>query len=1094
MIFSRYRGLLLPLSIALAFAPASASLGDCQPPGTPGDDVIVCSGIDALGVNSGAGDDRVLVEAGTGLTLDLGAAPFVPAIDMGSGSDGAEVQGRVEGLTSLLKHESDWGADVQATAELSARSGGLFFGVGDVASLLIGERGQVRAESYSRAEADAAGIAPFLYMTGYADAVAISANRAEAIRAEAAQVNLRNHGSIFARAAPEIDINSLGLAGAEADAPSFGIEIGDAESTATAEAYSTAAAITISPPPGAVSPTASIANEETGRIYAIATGRAEADGPASAESLLNPLPGVATATSSIDAAATADASGIDARFSAARLTNRGLVRVDGVAYAEADAVSDATAWGTLIPFPPWYCPFCPAPVRAYATTDADSNATASGIRAGGGDDLILNAGTGVIEVDARAESYADSIAILVGIPVGWDATADATATAIAVGIDAGGGDNEVTNDGRISVSASAIAEASATVDAFPDDASRFAFASATAIRTGSGNDRIQSSGGLSTSVDGANGAGVAVDSGAGDDQVDFLGASFTDGRIDLGDGNDELTLIGGAVVTGNALAGAGTDRANFNGAGSYSAQLVDFEAVEKRGLGTFRLDAGLPTVERLTMLAGTLSIAGGYQASASGVFEAFVDPTGDAGASGRFVADGGIGLDGALSVTRGPGYVSDLRSWELIRGASVTGGFDAVSLPASSPLLSFELETQPQAVLLRAHASPFDTYATTRVGRNTARYLQSIAPVTTGGLNLAMGELQFLPLGEHDPAYIALSSETHDSYTTAALDTTKRYGENVREQMRQGRALQRDRYADYLISSEDAEEALPPVGALREFHGLQLWLSPLYANSNVDEQGGFTGYDADVWGTSAGVQVRLDRRSFVGISGGYAKTRLDLDQNEGLGQVKNGYATLFGSVWGNRWYGQALLSYGHHRFEDERLTQFGSISEVAKSDHDGQSVSIALDLGLDARTIRAWNAAPYVSVEYAYLSEDAYTERGTGSLLLTIDERDTNSVVSELGLRLSGVRLYRLVAPELTIGWRHDFDVDARTLGGRFVTGPVTPFSLPGRYIQQDAARLGFSLRVEREDFPVHAALQTEAVVGGDAQDYLVSFRLGYLF
>jgi len=605
---------------------------------------------------------------------------------------------------------------------------------------------------------------------------------------------------------------------------------------------------------------------------------------------------------------------------------------------------------------------------------------------------------------------------------------------------------------------------------------------------GNGNAKIEIAGGTVQGGSGS-GAGVQFADGATNTLTNAGVLWALSGLAVAGTGGDETVFNDGRVI-GNVSLGTGSNGFdNRLGSQFFAGTNVDLGGGLLSNTGEFFLGTGGAYQDT--------SLVGSFAQSAPGSFTARIDVNG--GERDRLVISGNAALGGELVVQRNGGYVRDDSSWEVLRAAGATGTFATETLPAPAPLLFFDVEydvapTLPSSVSIRAQALPFDTYATTRVGRNTARYLESIAPVTTGGLNLAMGELQLLPLGEHDPAYIALSSETHDSYTTAALDTTKRYGENVREQMRQGRALQRDRYADYLISSGGGAEALPPVGALREFHGLQMWVAPLYANSNVDEEGGFTGYEADVWGTSAGVQVRLDRRSFVGFSGGYAKTRLDLDQNEGLGQVKNGYATLFGSVWGNRWYGQALLSYGHHRFEDERLTQFGSISDVAKSEHDGQSVSIALDFGLDARTIRAWNAAPYVSIEYAYLSEDAYTEHGTGSLLLTIEERDTNSVVSELGLRLSGVRLYGLVTPDLTVGWRHDYDVDERTLGGRFVTGPVTPFSLPGRYIQQDAARLGFSLRVDREDFPVHAALQTEGILGGGAQDYLASIRLGYLF
>ncbi len=592
-------------------------------------------------------------------------------------------------------------------------------------------------------------------------------------------------------------------------------------------------------------------------------------------------------------------------------------------------------------------------------------------------------------------------------------------------------------------------------------------------------------------VQGGSGAGVGIQfaDGAANRLTNAGTVWALSGVAITGTTGNEAIANDGRVV-GSVLLGTGANAFHNRSAGW-------LDAGSRLDLG-----GGLLTNDGLLTLgaAGTYHdtlLSGAFQQNATGSTLVRISSLGGAD---RLLVTGNAALGGDLAVQRGPGYIVNGTTWEVLHAASATGTFATETLPAAAPLLAFDVDYQTgtalgASVVVRASALPFDTFATTRVGRNTARYLQSIAAITTGGLNLAMGELQVLPLGAHDPAYVALSSETHDAYTTATVDTNKRYGENVREQMRAGRALQRARYADYLISSDGEEQALPPVGALREFHGLQMWIAPLYDGGEVEEQGGFTGYSADVWGTSAGAQVRLDRRSFFGFSGGFAKTRLDLDQSEGMGQVKSGYATLFGSVWGNRWFGQALLSYGHHRFEDERLTQFGAIDEVAKSDHDGQSVSLALDLGLDARAIRAWNAAPYASLEYAYLTEDAYTERGPGALLLSIERRDTNSLVSELGMRfVAAPRAFGPVTPELTLGWRHDYDVDARTLSGRFVTGPVTPFALAGRYIQQDAARLGFSLRVDREDSPFNVTLQSQALLGSDARDYLANLRFGYAF
>jgi uncharacterized protein with beta-barrel porin domain len=210
--------------------------------------------------------------------------------------------------------------------------------------------------------------------------------------------------------------------------------------------------------------------------------------------------------------------------------------------------------------------------------------------------------------------------------------------------------------------------------------------------------------------------------------------------------------------------------------------------------------------------------------------------------------------------------------------------------------------------------------------------------------------------------------------------------------------------------------------------------------------------------------------------------------------VRNRYGSLFGSVWGDRWYGQMLLSYGDESFRDARSIQVGAISETAKSDHDGYSIAASLDVGAELIARRGWSAVPYGALEYVYLSEDGYREHGTGSLLLVVEDRDTSSVVSEVGFRLtSQEKLWNVLVPEFKAGWRHDYDVDARTLAGHFLDGPLTPFSLSGRHIERDVGRVGGVLRFQG-DGPLNLVVQSEALIGNDATDYLLSLRLGYLY
>ena len=125
-----------------------------------------------------------------------------------------------------------------------------------------------------------------------------------------------------------------------------------------------------------------------------------------------------------------------------------------------------------------------------AFASSTTKATATGISGGNGDDVIENKGKIDVYAHSWADAYTDSW-------VGWgspyaDSTADATATAI--GIDAGGGQNLVTNSGAINVSALAettpYAKADSDVDKTESESTSNSQSTAFGVLVGDGNNTV----------------------------------------------------------------------------------------------------------------------------------------------------------------------------------------------------------------------------------------------------------------------------------------------------------------------------------------------------------------------------------------------------------------------------------------------------------------------------------------------------------------------------------------------------------------------------------------------------------------------------
>jgi len=145
----------------------------------------------------------------------------------------------------------------------------------------------------------------------------------------------------------------------------------------------------------------------------------------------------------------------------------------------------------------------------------------------------------------------------------------------------------------------------------------------------------------------------------------------------------------------------------------------------------------------------------------------------------------------------------------------------------------------------------------------------------------------------------------------------------------------------------------------------------------------------------------------------------------------------------------------------------GPILREARSDHDGDLYSAFVEGGYNI-DINAWVLQPFASLQYIYLDEEGFAEKGAGSANLIIDDRETESLVSELGLRVSHVfKLNRsLLIPEVSIAWNYDYAIDDRTITASFEGAPTSAFSIDGQGVENSGAAVGAGISlINKGDF-----------------------------
>jgi hypothetical protein len=696
-----------------------------------------------------------------------------------------------------------------------------------------------------------------------------------------------------------------------------------------------------------------------------------------------------------------------------------------------------------------------------ASANASATGVAIGIEVGGGNNSIANDGSLTVTAAPTASASAVADSDLGGAAVA-SATSVASATAIGIRALAGTGNNDITNDGTIDVSASPLASASAgasadsvticdpfglglcgTVTIGTTSAHRSATVSAAAygirtdgegnqhivnngtitvtapasrtavgIQTGSGNDTIVNNGHIETAV--GSSEGVAISSGAGDDMVTLGDGSFTKGDLDLGSGNDTLHLVGTPILNSGITSGSGTNSLIFDGAGSFSNPLPGFAIATKRGAGTFTVPT-LSTMQRLDMNEGTLQINSNYQMGAGSTFGATVN--GD-GSHGQLRVNGTAGLTGELGVVKGANAFINGTTYDIVSANQVNGTFASQTLPAATPILSFSVNQLPEAVQVEASVNSFSSVATNEVGLAVGGHMDNILPTATGDLSQVLGTFQGLSESELTTAFSSLSPDSYDALTTTTFSVARRYLDMNRARMaglRTGSAVDESdgQFASLVGGTPTAFAGMGVASTSSErsgygSYGQTLAGQPHYggwvagfnnSGSQVGAQSGFQGFDQQTNAAVAGFDYLLSPRFLAGATLGSGLTDLNFASGRGGSEMGSFVTSIYGTyAFDNGAYVDTAMSYGLNSYNTTRNVDIGSSQRAARSAHQADALALLFEGGR-AFSISDWRSEVFGAFSYLSLDEEGFQETGASGVDLIIDPRRTESLIGELGWR-----------------------------------------------------------------------------------------------
>jgi uncharacterized protein YhjY with autotransporter beta-barrel domain len=591
-----------------------------------------------------------------------------------------------------------------------------------------------------------------------------------------------------------------------------------------------------------------------------------------------------------------------------------------------------------------------------------------------------------------------------------------------------------------------------------------------------------------TITSGSGAGGMAIRGTEGNEVVMNYGT--ISGHVDLGTGINGFYNYQGALLNSGGTINLGFPGewgmlvSELPGAG----MLINDGALSPGGRGNYQ----------------TTTLTGGYVQNSTGSLLMDLDPR--SVTSDHLQVQGAAVLGGDVSVLKGKGALTRSRTYNLMEASfGITGQFSSNNFE-DRPLLSYEMKQLPNGIQIEASPNSFVPFASNVVARSVAQHLDRILPSVTGDLSEIVGEFQNQRASELSDGFSSLSPQSYDGYTLVSLNLVGQYARSLQERvniLRVGDAFQTQGQAlaghnPVLLASAASDSTIGGLTVKEQQQDDErlngVWVGGFGQWGDKVAEPGYTGFDYSPWGTSIGYDRVIGEKFMVGVSGAYGSTTVNLDEGLGGGEIDTYGGALYGSWFNGTVNIDAVLSYDFNDYETHRNLTVGSVTRQAQSTHDGQAFGAFVSAGY-LKKINHWAFQPFASLQYAYLDESAFTESGAGSVSLSVQDHQTDSLVSGLGLRAAYVLQLKslTLVPELSAAWDYDFNIDDRVITASFIGAPTATFSIPGQHVSPSAldASAAVTLLLKKG---ISTSVRYNGLMADDFSSHTISGTLRFTF
>lgn len=512
----------------------------------------------------------------------------------------------------------------------------------------------------------------------------------------------------------------------------------------------------------------------------------------------------------------------------------------------------------------------------------------------------------------------------------------------------------------------------------------------------------------------------------------------------------------------------------------------------KRGIGELSLQGLQPFTGRLHVSEGLLALRGALAGSVEVATGAALSGSADIGqdlvlrAGSRLRVDvtpdgeidqlrsvnGRITIEGArLELRATAGDYPIQRVHPLLSSAQgIFGTFATVdsNLAFLTPSLSYE-HTQVLLRLARNDLS-FADLAETPNQRAAGRLLDTVSRYSQGDMANVIGALESVDTAEVAAAFDALVGTPLVGIpgvaTIQANGTMRQIAARLSSITPGGfpTALSLDVERDILFAMRDAQDtradalyaaASDAASHLPAHADHGVWMRAMAGLGEYDVTGQQEA-EADHTGVVVGYDWRLSAATTLGLYGTYT----DGELNQALpisSTALNGWqAGAYGRWRRGALHVDGLASYGHDNYETSRQLALGPLLRHALAEFGGESYNAYVETGYTFDP--GVRVQPFVGLQWARQTRDAYQERGADALNLQVEREETGSLRTLLGLRIRhavGRISTGAVLAELRGAWAHEFEPGAEFRARLSGDQNGTLFTVRNTNATSDAGNLG---------------------------------------